>query len=150
MNAVIYKYKCASCGASFEASGVPEMSYGEFILRTKSGEEAYVNAVSDPAFNELLSMVRSHPSLLEDDKAKSGTIAQRLFGLICDKSPNGQMYQIGMPPKCPNCSSHEMASWGELLPLKFSPVPMVTHNEWLLLDDKDKLITLNKALNDLL
>ena len=60
MSAVLYKYTCNSCGANFNASGVPEMSYGEFILRSESGEEVFLEAITNQAFNDVCKIVDNY------------------------------------------------------------------------------------------
>ena len=149
MSAILYNYVCALCGTKFQASGVPEMSYGEFVLRTISGEEAYLEAITNEAFNEVARGVRAHPSLAGTDQSESGDVAQKVFGVACDLSPCGQRYYIDLNPICPNCSSQEMASWGELHPQQPSPIPSVTQTRWALMDGAEKADVINKAISDL-
>ncbi|MFD0896051.1 hypothetical protein KBB96_09905 [Luteolibacter ambystomatis] len=149
MSSVIYEYTCASCGTEFKASGVPEMSYGEFVLRTKSGEESYLEAIGNPAFNEVWKLVESHPSLAHTDPNRLGEITQKIFGPVCDLSPTGQIFHVGIPPACPICSSHKMASWRESRPLQLSPIPSATQNRWESLDESKKAAVIDEAIRDL-
>lgn len=146
MSAVLYKYTCASCSAEFEASGAPEMSYGEFILRTESGEEAYLEAVCNGAFSEVSDIVEAHPSLAKAGQNKVAGVIQKVFGVVCDPSPKGHRFHIEMKPTCPACKSREMASWEAVYPLQLSPIPSVTQTRWALLGNAEKADIINRAL----
>jgi DNA-directed RNA polymerase subunit RPC12/RpoP len=130
MSSILYKYVCASCGYEFKAPGAPEMSYGEFVLRSESGDEAYLEAVTNNTFNEVSQIVESNPLLEEVSESKSADILQKVFSVACDPAPSGKALQIGLMPACPICSSREMASWGEVYPTKVVPIPMVKHTLW--------------------
>lgn len=142
----MYKYKCASCGTVFHASGAPEMSYGEFVLRSDAGEEAFLEAVTNNAFNDVANIVRAHPSLKGASQARSGDVAQRIFGLTCDSSPSGRPFHIEMNPTCPDCSSRQMTSWREVMPQQTTDIPMVTHHRWDQMNQKEKEMFINKAI----
>jgi len=60
MSVVAYKYTCANCGHKFEASGIPELSYGNFIMRSITGEEAFLQATTNSDFLEILKMSREY------------------------------------------------------------------------------------------
>lgn len=149
MSAILYKYVCASCGTEFEASGVPEMSYGEFVLRSESGEEVYLEAVSNVAFNEVSNIVEAHPSLARADQNRIGDVIQKVFSVACDSSPSGQRFHIGMKPTCPVCSSREMASWGEVYPQQPSPIPSATQTRWASMSRPQKDYIIDCAINKL-
>lgn len=149
MSAVLYNYVCATCGTEFQASGVPEMSYGEFVLRSESGDEAYLEAVSNVAFNEVSNLVEAHPLLAGVDQCRAGDITQKIFSVACDPTPSGQRFHIGMKPTCPNCSSREMASWGEVHPQKPSQIPSVTQTLWATMKDAEKSDAIDKAIRGL-
>jgi len=147
MSAILYKHVCASCGAEFHASGVPEMSYGEFIMRTESSEEAYLEATSDPVFAEVLKYVRSHPWLAGTSRNESGNVAQAIFGVACDPSPHGQLYHVEMMPACTRCRCRSMRSWAEVMPLQCSHIPAVTHAGWATLAETEKIAAIDSAIN---
>ena len=54
MSAVVFNYKCNDCNSEFFASGIPDFNYGEFVMRSALGYEAYLNAVENSAFIEVL------------------------------------------------------------------------------------------------
>lgn len=146
MSALVFNYHCSHCGASFEASGVPDFSYGEFILRTNLGEEAFLQATSDNAFLEVLKIVRDHPMISHFDLHKSGEIAQKVFGTACDCSPKGEFYHIEAPPICPICSSRKMESWDCSVPPRLSPINPVTHSEWDSMNLEQKHSKIDQAI----
>ena len=53
ISSVLYSFVCASCGTGFQASVVPEMSYGEFVMRSEFGVEVFWEAISNSAFDEV-------------------------------------------------------------------------------------------------
>lgn len=148
MSAVLFKYVCALCKTEFLASGAPEMSYGEFVLRTESGEEAYLEAVTNVAFSEVSIIVRAHPYFVREAPNKVGDVIQKVFGVACDSSPSGQRFHIEMMPTCPVCSSREMASWGEVYPQQPSPIPSATQTQWMSMSGAEKANVINCAINN--
>lgn len=150
MSAVLYNFICASCGAEFQASGVPEMSYGEFVMRSELGEEVYLEAISSPAFDEVSRMVAAHPLLSSVSEGRVGDVIQKIFGVACDLSPLGHKFNIGMKPNCPNCSSREMASWKETSPRQQSQIPFATQVRWALMAESEKIDLLNQSIRRLL
>lgn len=150
MSACIYNYVCASCGSEFQASGVPEFSYGEFVMRSDSGSEAYLEAITNSSFNEVSELVESNSLLAGFDERRLGDITQKVFTVACDPTENGETFHIGLKPTCPSCSSREMASWEQVHPLSPSSIPFITHTRWESLDDKEKLNLVDVAIRNLL
>jgi len=149
MSACIYRFVCSSCGTAFHAAGVPETSYGEFVMRSKSGREVYLEAISNDPFNEVAQMVESHPHMKEMNENESGDVVQKVYTLACDLSPEGEEFFIGLKPVCPCCSSREMASWEEIRPLQLSNILSVTNTKWLALNDSEKLALVDKVIRNL-
>jgi len=151
MSAVLFKFVCATCGTVFYASGAPEMSYGEFVLRSEYDEEVYLEAITNDVFKEVARMVRAHPLLARYDQLTSGDIAQKVFGYVCDYSSRGKRFHIELNPSCPSCSSRDMASREEVYPQKLTNLVMATQNRWVSLseDQKSKIIdtAVKEALN---
>jgi hypothetical protein len=134
----------------FQASGVPETSYGEFVMRSKSGREVYLEAILNAPFNEIAQMVESHPRIKEMNENESGDVVQKVYTVACDLSPEGEEFFIDLKPACPCCSSREMASWEEIYPHQLSPIPPVTNTRWLALNDLKKSALVDKAIENLL
>lgn len=150
MSAILFKYICSSCGREFQASGAPEMSYGEFVLRSESNEEAYLEAVTNKIFNEVSQLVEAHPLLKGASASISGDLVQKVFSVACDPDSKGCAFHIGMMPKCPSCSSRDMAAWGEVYPPELSSIPMVTHVSWSNLTEFEKSDLVNNAVRKFL
>jgi len=148
MSAFTFKYTCASCNTSFEASGVSDFSYGEFVMRSEKGHEVYLEAISSPVFKEVADMVETHPLLAHENDSKRGDVVQKVFSVACDVDLSGKEYAIGVMPKCPNCGSHKMASWDQVSPPRSSSIPSVSHSNWLSLSDAQKLAKVDKAIRD--
>lgn len=150
MSAILYDYKCEACGNEFQASGVPELSYGEFILRSESGEEVYLEALCDETFKEVLTLVRRHPLMKKFDQKKSGEVTQNIFGLACDVAPNGEYYQINMMPQCPSCCSRKISKWSECFPRIESNILPVTHADWQMKTPSEKNEIVDRAIRKML
>ncbi len=150
MSAVVFRYSCASCGHTFEASGILDFSYGEFVMRSKEGSEAYLEAITNEVFKEVSEIVEAHPCLVGADERQSGGVIQKIFGVACDPSPSGNQFHIGMNPVCPSCSSLEMKSWQELYPHMPSSIPSVTHNRWAAMGECKKIEIIDRVIRELL
>jgi len=146
MSAVAYKYVCAECGSAFNASGVLEMNYGEFVMRSEFGEEVYLEATRNVAFNEIADIVEIHPLLLGADQNKIADVVQVVFSEACDPSEKGGVFRIGVHPTCPICSSLDMLSWNEIHPVQHSSIPEVTQNKWAGMTESEKLKAVDKAI----
>ena len=81
MSALIFEYKCAACGASFKASGISDFSYGEFVLRTVAGSEAYLDATVCSAYKEVASLVKEHPLTKGKNERDLSDLVQRVFSV---------------------------------------------------------------------
>ena len=135
-----YEYTCNSCKNKFPVFTLPEEVYGEFILRTITGKEAYLLAIGDPIFKEVRTIVNSKPELQYMDEQVD--IIHEVFGVVCDKASDGSEYKIELHPRCPACGSHKMYSWGSTNPrnpeLIENNIPPVTYNHWNTLSDIEK------------
>ncbi|MEO9518155.1 MAG: hypothetical protein ABJH45_02955 [Paracoccaceae bacterium] len=138
MSAVLYRYMCNSCGTSFDASGVPEMSYGEFILRSESSEEVFLEAITNQAFNDVCKIVDDYMANSNIDPNSSEDIVQKVFGSICDYGEKGEQFHIGLMPVCPNCLSRDMASWKMINPVQLSKIENATQTKWASLNDAQR------------
>jgi hypothetical protein len=146
MSALIFEYMCANCGFKFEASGVSDFSYGEFIMRSESGLEVFLDASVNTAFMEVLNLVRTHTLVSSMDAHKSGEIAQKVFGVACDLSPKGERYQIELLPLCPKCLSRNIASWQCAKPPRESAIFSATQRRWQTLSPDQKKLEVDQEV----
>jgi len=131
MSAIAYNFKCSSCEREFQAPEVPEMSYGIFVMRTKELDEtAFLDALNDSAFLESYELLKRHPRVANESEASRGKIQQFVFQVACDKTENGESFQIGLSPKCPSCGSRNMETWQQVIPVRAWPLPTVMHKSW--------------------
>lgn len=144
MRLPLYWYKCTSCGKSSEIPEMPEFTYGEFLLRNKTGETRYVNALEDPVFSEVGEIVASLPQYKNANDSQTAPSVQYAFGFSCDRDHSGQVFLIGQDPFCPACKRSWMTHF--VLPVDHQTVeieiPAVSHTYWnsLSLDDKKREI----------
>jgi hypothetical protein len=124
MKLELIEYTCANCGFTFEAPSFGESAYGEFLLRSKRGTLAYLNAFSDSTYKELDGLLTCEPSLASirpNDRAK---ILRRVFGLVaCDWDDGVSPFEIDALPACPGCRAHAISSW------RFKSPPMLVDIE---------------------
>ena len=116
MSAILYRFTCADCCAKFIASGVPELSYGQFVLRTETGVEMYLDALTSDVFHEVRTLVHNHPLLAATDDRKTADVVHGVFGCACDRARDDRRLHIVMWPTCPACSSRNMKSWLSVYP----------------------------------
>lgn len=146
MSAIAFIYKCADCGSEFEAAGLSDFTYGLFVMRTEDSQQAFLDAISDAVFEESSEMVERHPQVIGLKPHELGKLTQAVFAVTCDKTLDGGSYEIGMPPKCPSCGSHKMASWQPLRPIRDWPLPSVEHQTWNAKSAPEKIVAIDTAI----
>jgi len=141
----LYKYTCKSCKCEFKAPELGFDSYGEFLLRSSSGETVYMNAMSDAVYQEVDELLKRQPVNQGVSAVKLADILRSVFGVACDDDYQGQRFSITAKPKCPACGCVESSYWVATEPPEYTNIdfPNVTHNEWLKLTEsqKQKLIS---------
>jgi hypothetical protein len=151
MKLELVKYKCASCGSTFDAPEIGSDSYGEFLLRSSSGSVTYLDAFQDKTYedvDQLLAAYAKTGGLSAFDRAQ---VLRRVYGEIaCDKDGDGNPFVLGAHPVCPVCGNQEMASWEFKEPLELVDVAIepVTHNRWNSLSRDEKLRLVEQSLSD--
>jgi DNA-directed RNA polymerase subunit RPC12/RpoP len=140
MNTVTYTFQCANCSRQFNAHEVSDFAYGQFVLRAeKSDYEAFLDAPNDPAFLESYAILEAHQVAAEMSAEQKGELQQRIFGVVCDPTPDGQQLEIGLPPKCPSCGSRKMANWQQVIPVQAWTLPLVSHERWTAMTERQKV-----------
>jgi hypothetical protein len=133
MKLELIEYTCASCEFTFEAAGLGENAYGEFLLRSKRGKLAYLNAIRDPTYKEVDGLLARLPSISRLSPIGRAKILRRVYGVVaCDRDDDGSPFEIDAFPICPICRSSAISSWRFKSPPAFVDVevPPVTHVEW--------------------
>lgn len=133
MKLQLVKYKCAQCKSEFKVPHLRSGAYGEFLLRSTSGEVAYLDAMKDSTYDEVFDLIKSHRKIAHQSPNKLAEILRRSYGHIaCDKDNQGEHFAIGTSPICPVCKSQDMEYWEVLEPPEFinENIDPVTHNDW--------------------
>lgn len=131
MKLELVHYICAADGKSFDALEIPEFSYGDFLLRTKSGELAYLDGPNDETYDKVGQMLSSNRRTSGLSRNSQASVLQSIFGeLACDPTPSGEFFSITGKPNCPACNSQEMESWEFTGKMVDVTVPKVSHFKW--------------------
>jgi DNA-directed RNA polymerase subunit RPC12/RpoP len=151
MNAITYIYHCANCGREFSAPGVPEFSYGMFVMRSeKSDYAAFLHAIGDSAFLEIQQMISEYTEIVRLKDREKAKLMHEIFGLICDEAPDGSKLLMDAAPICPSCGSREMKSWKQVHPAQIWPLPTVEHKKWDSKSHAEKLAAIDKAIKQII
>lgn len=149
MKLELYIYTCADCAKTFNAMEYGNNSYGEFVLRSASGEAAYLDAMQDHTFNEVSRILETHENTKDLSTTERAHVLHKIYGrTACDKDSNGKVFNIGAHPPCPACGSQRMASWETKYPRETEDIPInpVTHVTWSKLSEIEKLKCVEKSL----
>lgn len=142
----IFKYTCNSCGSQFKAPEIGPDAYGEFLLRSSSGSLRYLNAMSNPVYDEVSKLVKTLPSSKDKSDIQLASIVRSAFGIACDPDEHGQVLHMDAKPVCPSCENQNITYWEATEPAEYvdETVEPVTHNKWGELSEKQKVETLLK------
>lgn len=145
MRLQVVRFKCGSCHEWFEATRISELAYGEFLLRSKDGRSvAYLDALRDTVFEEVDGLLLREPRTGRLSDFERADVLHAVFGVACDPDENGDAYQGGTDPACPNCGRRNIEYWEAADPPRYveAEVPPVTHHNWARLEPqaREKLI----------
>lgn len=149
MKLELVRYKCANCATIFEAPALGESAYGEFLLWSRSGEVAYLNAFVDSSYKQIDNLLSSHPKTAGLQPLERAKVLRRIYGgLACDFDDTNSVFELDAHPPCPSCGSQLVASWEFKNPPEIVDVPVqpVTHIRWSLLTDCEKLKLLDAVV----
>lgn len=123
---------CRSCAHSYKAPEMLESTYGEFLLRGKSGALSYVNAMQDSTFSEVSEASKNSLELRGKQVRDQSRIVHLMFGLTCDPDVDGAHPQIEKRPLCPHCGCDNSDGWVATEPPELIrlDVPPVSHEKW--------------------
>lgn len=116
-------------------------------MRANSGYEAYLNAIENSVFMEVLDIVRNHTLTKGRSLEETAELAQKMFGVACDNSPEGERLHLEAKPFCESCKSNNVEFFSEpLQPTQISSIPNVSNKEWELLDSCQRISIIEKEL----
>ena len=111
--------------------------YGSMLYWSDSGTTAYVNAISDSAFNELIALVKV--LRLEDGmQTQRGKFVQHLFGMTADPDAHGGHFAPEFKSRCSVCGSDAFEGWVGVDEYFDLDVPAIKHDQWNLLSESEK------------
>jgi hypothetical protein len=144
----LFEYYCRRDGLHFTA---PEIvaGYGTFLLRsTGTGEEAYVEAISDDVFAEVGRLVDRLPDAARLPGPERGALTQAVFSVACDPAIDGTPFVIGGKPHCARCGSDDVEFVQATGPPEFIDIDLshVTHRWWSGLRPEDRRRLVEEAV----
>lgn len=149
ITAHLFNYICVQQGHHYDAPAIPDFSYGEFVMRSKSGRySVYLNALADPVFDEVAGIVKASQLAGNLSDLQITDVQQKAFGIACDPSPDGSPFQIGKPPQCPICGSNPSES-SIAMPEVMVDLPVPTHDDWNRLSEREKVERVEKFITSL-
>lgn len=79
MRLQIFEYRCGACGQCFEAPEIGGQAYGEFLLRSDSGELRCLNANHDRTFSEVDESTSANDDAESQQERGARSFAKTLF-----------------------------------------------------------------------
>ena len=147
----LFEYTCQACDIGFKAPELMPGSYGEFLMRSASGDTVFLNALEDPVYREVDDLLAYLLNGQSVSAVKRASLLRTVFGIACDSDAQGYRYGINTSPLCPHCGSLDMEGWkGTELP-EFVDIdlPLVSHFEWTQLSPTEKALCVKQALGAL-
>ena len=144
----LFEYTCQPCHTHFKAPEVMPDSYGEFLMRSESGDTVFLNALEDPVYQEVDDILACLLSGQSVSAVKRASLLRKVFGVACDTDVQGYRYGINTSPLCPHCGSIHMEGWEATEPPEFVDLdlPQVSHCKWIALNPAEKALCLKQAL----
>lgn len=131
----VVEFTCRACGTSWQIPSMDWTPYGFFLLRSKTGHLAYLEAVDDPVFSEVGRIISDlRPAL---DAEGSAALVHCAFGVTTDPDPTGHPFEIHVRNLCPRCSSRQWESRRLDSQIEADADP-VGHKSWERLTDSER------------
>ncbi len=144
----LFKFICGNCKCNFKSPKLCSSSYGEFLLRSESGEIVYLNAIEDPVYREVEFLLKQLPQLQGKSTVVLATLLRKVFSVACDSDGLGHSFSIDTNPVCPSCGSRNIPYWEATEPpehIEYELLP-ATHIQWFSLSEPEKLNLLASEL----
>lgn len=149
MKLKLVSYTCADCLNVFDAPAAASNAYGSFLLRSETGQLAYLNALNDPVYEEVSGLLERNDRVRDLSAYERSNVLRRIYGYVaCDKAEDGSVLAIGAHPVCPHCGSREIKSWIYKSPPEFveGALGHVSHNGWLSMSETEKIDALDEGV----
>lgn len=148
----LFRYECKNCGNIFKFPELFGNPYGEFLLKSKSGKMAYLNAIDSNVFKEFSGLLKSNEKIIGMQDTKRAKILHHIFDIACDNAPDGSVYGIMQKPACTNCGKSSIGHWGPTNPPEIVEldVPNVTYEQWNKLSNAEKKIRIDETVERVL
>lgn len=149
MRLQVYRYKCGSCGEWYEGLELGDFAYGEFLMRSSSGEIRFLEAINDPVFQEVSEILEKTPRLSACDESRRAEVLHAVFGVACDPDSKGILFHVGASPHCTSCGQLDVSEWEGTDPPRFVEVDVTnaSHEHWATLSDIEKESLVQEALD---
>ncbi|MCA9046418.1 MAG: hypothetical protein KDA69_18980 [Planctomycetaceae bacterium] len=146
----MFRYHCGSCGHWYASPVIGGSPYGEFLLRSESGETRYLNATLDHTFREVREFIENDPRATTLNQFKLSDLLHDVYGIACDKDSLGNEFRIGLKARCTHCDQRNITEWESVEPPEFVEleIPAVTHESWMKLDESEKQSRVSAAINE--
>lgn len=148
MKFYLYTYVCAECGNRFNAPEVLPGSYGQFLMRSPSGETVFLDGLNDEVYSEVDQLLEQLLQGQNVSAVRRADLLRWVFGVACDPDSQGQPFGLLTKPRCGQCASVKMDQWQATDPAQYVECDFapVQHSQWLRLSQAQKLQRLAAAL----
>lgn len=142
--------ECFKCGNSYEIVDDAALDGMRLGHSEKTLIPAVINWMEDTMFDEAWDIVKAQllpKGLSEMDAA---IIFDKIFGRICDPSPDGSSYNFTGDYPCPKCHCPQI-NYGPTDPPVYKDIELlkVLHFKWDKLNKIDKISLVKRLLDDL-
>jgi hypothetical protein len=149
IKSLIFWGKCNKCQKEFYFPSDPG-DYEFRLLRSRKERITALIYFDDPFYKEVWNFVKNdlkNKNISEDDMIDK---FDSIFGKLCDKAPDGSLYDMAGKIRCPNCNESEI-SYGPVEPPKYTQIdPLtITHTEWDKFSEKEKIEKVKQSLLEL-
>jgi hypothetical protein len=113
------------------------MSYGKFLLFSKSGKVRFLDAINDPVFDEVREMLKAAGAISSSTTPAEADYLHEVFGKTVDRDESGEDFTMARPRSCPRCHSTDLVTLADSFAGRID-VPVVTHEHWNSLSESEK------------
>jgi hypothetical protein len=141
-----FNVRCGSCGHAYSRPVLPDMSYGQFVLGTRSGCWTYLDAFAEPAFEQIRDLCSTLLPGLASRSGVNGEIGrfQRVVARLADMAGD-EPQEMSAP--CPRCGAlHEWTQTRD--PAELRSLPVTTFKHFASLNEHERLAAVEAALGE--
>ena len=128
---------CKACGAHFLTLFLGDMSYGQFLLRSQSGQVRYLDGINDPVFDEVGEILKAAGAMSSPSTSAEADYFHDVFGKTVDRNERGEEFSTKCPRSCPRCHSTDLVTQAGSVAGEID-VPVATHEHWNSLSESEK------------